>query len=240
MTDAAKLADAMNALPDLGAMAKEKLDPVLEMYYRDDPVLGPFVRHPLVYGSAALPGMLNRALKVKTEYLDQAIRDKQWDRALWVYERPYRLTILRRWVATGMITTDVLRDLLPHAWTDTELPYQFKGAVRYLFTKAGFVTDAPTLWVNALSRSPSLTVWRGDSGRPSPRRGSWSWSLARGMGAWYARRWAKLGATGPRLWRGTITPADAWAYFEGRGEAEIVIDPRLVRDISAEQLGAPE
>lgn len=228
-------------LPDLQAMAAEPLDPALAAYLTEIPALGPFVKHPLVFGSAAMPGFLNRQLQHKRDVLVKALARGDYEQALWLHERPYRLSKLGEWLAEGCFApdTETFGYLLLQAWRDTEFPRQFGPLPLKLFRRAGrFLTDAPHLWAALGER---VDVWRGegDGKRPSAKRGALSWTLARGCAEWYARRFAPKGKPGT-LWHGWINRADAFAYIEARGEAEVVVAPRFVHDLRKERMGAPE
>lgn len=221
--------------PDLQALAAEPLDPELEQWVESNTALGPWCKHPLVFGSTFLPGHLNRQLAYKKQRLAEAIEEKNWSLAMWLHERPYRLRKLHEWWADEEFGVETLRELLPEAWSDAEMPHQHHPIPLALFTATGFLTDAPGVW-GALP--DTLTIYRGDRARPSTKRGSLSWTLARGAAEFFARRFARQ-QDRPRLWRGTISKADALAYFEGRGEAEVVVSPRHVRDLTLHPMGAP-
>lgn len=221
MTDAAML--------DLHALAQEPLDPELLPYVRDDSVLGPFVKHPLVYGSLAVPGFLNRQLAQKRERLEKARDEGDWPVYLWLHERPHRMTALGELYRGEAITVAQLRVLLPDTWSDTELPYQFGALPRLLFQAAGFVTDAPNIWKVL---PDSLIVYRGSTYKPTAR--AISWTLARGMGEWYARRFNRRHG---KLWRGEVEKRHVLGYLEGRGEAEVVVCPRRITGIHIHPMG---
>jgi hypothetical protein len=76
-----------------------------------------------------------------------------------------------------------------------------------------------------LAALPDLVaVYRGVSGGPYP---GWSWTLSQTQAAWFARRWSSI--TGPAyLLTGRVARQRIIAYDNGRGEAEIIVDPRWV------------
>ena len=214
---------------DLQKMAGEPLCEELQDYVVDTSFLGPWIKHPLVQGPLMLPGHANRQLKAKREYLEQAASQGKWHSYIFTYERPYRMEALYNLWSHARLTKEQLRELLQSVWIDTELPHQFGAVPRRLFTAAGFLTDAPSIW----SVLPDvLTIYRGSSYRPTPT--AISWTLARGMGEWYARRFNRRHG---RLWRGEVNKAHAWGYFESRGEAEVVVTPRAVRNIECVTMG---
>jgi hypothetical protein len=62
-----------------------------------------------------------------------------------------------------------------------------------------------------------------------------SWSLDRAKAEWFARRFSILTELGqPQLMVGVIKKKDVLAYFDGREEKEIVVDPAKVRSMKVE------
>ena len=75
-----------------------------------------------------------------------------------------------------------------------------------------------------------LTIYRGCPTPTSARRMSWTLDLERAR--WFAGRQAFFGYTGAGLvYQGTVDSVDALAYFTGREEAEVVVDPKAIRDL---------
>lgn len=65
-----------------------------------------------------------------------------------------------------------------------------------------------------------ITVYRGISGDGKVKKLSWTRSEEKAR--WFAERWNSHG----RVYRAEIRKEDVLAYFGGRGEDEIVLDPR--------------
>jgi len=64
-----------------------------------------------------------------------------------------------------------------------------------------------------------------------------SWSLDRAKAEWFARRFSILTELGqPRLMTGVIKKKDVLAYFDGREEKEIVVDPAKVHSMKVEKV----
>ena len=220
----------------------EKLSPELQAYWVDDSVLGPHIKHPLVYGPAAIPGFLNRQLVEKKKALLRAAELRNWSQWLVLHERPWRMPKLDELVLTHRISRGELRELLIETWMDTELPHQFRRIPLRLFNLAGFITDAQAEWeakvkfVTQVSdvMPVSLTLYRGDSRRP--RRTSISWTTDRQKAIWFARRWK--GVTKPGLlWTAELHDVTkVLGYFEGRGEHEVVVSPVNLHDIRSEEV----
>lgn len=61
-----------------------------------------------------------------------------------------------------------------------------------------------------------------------------SWTIDQSKAEWFARRFAMLTHLGqPRLMEGIVKKKDVLAYFNGRKEKEIVVDPANVRSMKA-------
>jgi hypothetical protein len=64
----------------------------------------------------------------------------------------------------------------------------------------------------------------------------WVWSLNRDKAIWFAKRCAEAKGATPRLATGTVAKPQVIAYFSGRDEDEIVVDPKRVRNVHKEEL----
>jgi hypothetical protein len=220
----------MNAALDLQKMAREPLDPELKAFLTTTRVLGGrFVKHPLVFGPADYPGHLNRQLYAKKDQLKKAEESRAWLSWLYLHERPWRIPQLISLVNKNLISREELRRVLLPMWMDTEFPHQFRVTPLTLFTRAGFLTDAPAVW-DALPST--LTVYRGDSRHP--KWTTLSWTLARGKAEWFARRWASIKKPG-WVWIAQLEKSKALAYIEGRNEAEVVVSPSELKGIKKER-----
>ncbi len=88
-------------------------------------------------------------------------------------------------------------------------------------------------YVSMFEKLPErITVYRGEPDREQSRPFGRSWTLSRWHAAWFARRFAS-GEMAGIVWRGTIAKSKVIALLRGRGEWEIVVDRRHVRDVVA-------
>lgn len=89
----------------------------------------------------------------------------------------------------------------------------------------------------ALAAMPDpIPVHRGFAHRNA--RG-WSWTTDPAKAEWFALRPVHpLGPPGPwpKVRSGLVARADVWAYFAGRDESEIVVDPAQVREVTMRRL----
>lgn len=105
------------------------------------------------------------------------------------------------------------------------------GTFVRLFRRAGYVFDQPAEVAD--SPSSALMVFRGtDCPAPDAVHGM-SWTVDPVVADWYAGRFAdrarrRLGW----VWGATVNPDSVLARFTGYGDAEIVVDPRGLRDVT--------
>lgn len=218
----------MTGLPDMAAMAAETLHPDLAPYLVPNGPLGAMLKHPLVYDMTAgvMPGMANRAYAQKSAALAKAIASDDYLRAIWFYERPYRLPMLWEWWQESRLGLPALRVLLMQVWIDTEFPHQFGATPLRLFKAAGFTTDDPAGWERQ-QRAIPLALYRG-GGRSRRRleRTGLSWTTDLGKAQWFASRFGRRinARTQGVVWRGTLEDASkALGYFTRRNEDEVVV-----------------
>lgn len=83
--------------------------------------------------------------------------------------------------------------------------------------------------------SDELTVYRGFFGR---RAKSLSWTLDRNVALWFANRFKDVFNEPRYLIEGTASKKDVIAYFAGREESEVIIDPEKVKVHRKERIAA--
>ena len=74
-----------------------------------------------------------------------------------------------------------------------------------------------------------ITVYRGIQDIAENLKGM-SWTLSIEKAKWFSERWSKGGKSGG-VYKVTVDKANVLAYFGNRGEQEIVVDPRCLKDI---------
>jgi hypothetical protein len=187
---------------------QEVLLPELAHSLRPSP-FGPMIHHPLLVSFDTEPTRANTLFAHKQGQYDDALAAHNWRHALTFLERAYRLSFLRLWWQSKIISVDILRSELPWVWVDAE-PDDTERRWVVLFraaAKAGRLEDG-----SPLPEGEILTVYRGQS--PNDPRG-------------FARRFNAGGA----ILAGSVGRADVLAYLTGRGEQEIDVDPRKVADV---------
>lgn len=209
---------------DLEMMMNEPLCQELAACLVHDGPLGPFVKHPLVFGSAAVPGHLNRQLEHKKQALITALAKSDWHSYIWLHERPYRLPTLWE-LCQKRVTMKSFHELLIDVWQDTEMPHQFGNLPCKLFKLATqCITDDKPAW-NALP--DILTIYRGGYAHGI------SWTTSKKTADWFARRFYN-----PEhfLWTARIAKHRCFAYITSRGEAEVVVEWKRLNVLSKERV----
>lgn len=226
-----------------------KLHPELQAFVREGP-MGQSLMHPLHYQvfGGIIWKQANATFEYKTKAVKEALERRDIYKVCMLHERPWRLTALETMWKEGTINVHELRETLPHMWTDTENPRQFGRTPLRLFRAAGFVhdrrTDPDDYESPALDNEkvlpelpPILTIYRGTGYGEDP---GLAWSTDKGVASWFARRFREEnpahrlsrvpGVGEPLLLLGTVRKADVLGWFTGRGEHEVVVDPRKVRN----------
>lgn len=217
------------------AFDEDKLDPELNPWV-GEATLGRMLRHPLIY---ALPPIAwrwaNAYYHQKLASLAVALTKREWGKAIGLHERPWRLTRLDEYWTS--IEDPIERNaILLWVWSDTEQPHQFGDVPLRLFTAAradrpSYLTDDDAGDHPLLPAGRALTVFRGTGVRERP---GIAWTLDREKAIWFANRYRD--AEKAVLITGTVRTSDVLAYIVGRGESEIVVDPRKVRHQARERV----
>ncbi len=111
------------AAPDLAALLTQggELDRALERHRKRHPVLGPVLQHPLVYFVPYFPQMAayaNEMLRQKEAALKTAIENKDWVKAVFLHERPWRCDAFSLHAET--MDDKTYWSLLAQIYTDSE------------------------------------------------------------------------------------------------------------------------
>lgn len=177
------------------------------------------IRHPLYYHVVGplLPHQANLNLKYKFEEFKRLWREQRWNSLLFLIERPYRLSYLRRLYERDTITYDEMTELLLYWWTDTELPQSSQDDAIILFQQIGFMTDDQEGWD---AMPDELELWRGVDGKFEMTKDGPAWSTNRKVAEFFARRYEG----GQDLYRIVIQKEEATAWITGRDESEVILD----------------
>jgi len=202
---------------------------------------GPFglgVHHPLVieiFFDPERSGLLNERYRHKVMQRDAALDKKDWETYVFVHERPYRVMALSRAIGLGAYAHRNLHKLVRSAWTDSENIQQNKLAWRYIWRSL----DDPRRVMDANEQTvfqwmpEEITVHRGVRHRTYWPRGM-SWTRDKERAVWFAHRLSTLKQT-PTVLTAKVLKRDVLAYINARGEEEVVVMPRSLREVTADE-----
>jgi hypothetical protein len=196
----------------------EPLHPDLLPFFEEEGVLGAQLRHPLVYQVPFFSnGNANAFYEQKKKGIEEALKEKNYNRFIFLYERPYRLQAF-------MLIADLLSDteywsLLSSVWIDTENQWQhLKDWKKLLGSKRSnrhyMMSEEEDNAVRSLS--DEVVVYRGC--QKGLNENGLSWSLDKSKAEFFANRFGKKGI----ILEKKISKQQIIAVLTGRGEAEVI------------------
>lgn len=187
---------------------EDKLLSVLKPYITVSPHFGRCLKHPLVFQVPIFYSwkLANEEYKAKAALLDKRFKARDYAGALWLYERPYRITTLVEWVTDGWVKDEAFKTLLLEVWQDTEMPGQWpKDYLVRLFRRAGFISDN-----SQIQPTEPVTVYRGVTDKRYRRGLSWTTDLEKAR--WFARRYNDVDTVG-YVYETTVKPRYILAFI---------------------------
>ena len=211
----------------------DKLHPDLKPWVHRGPV-GDMLNHPLVQQMLPLWKPANLMYEEKKVRLAESEKEGNYMQSLWWYERPWRLPRLWAYYRDKQIDSTELHRLLSTMWVDSEHPSQFgKTFLQHLFKTAvaagGLVTDVegdPDEVSKMVLPLTTVTLFRGVSSKRDGRGLSWTKDGQRA--SWFATRLSKTGSG--YVFGCEVEPSGIWGIFEGRGESEVVVNTRKIKN----------
>lgn len=210
----------------------EDLHPDLVPYLSDGRI-GRVLSHPLtvhVMYHEQSNKLINRAYVHKKQAVEKAREAADWERFVFLHERPYRIDALETVLFEEEISEpDRIWPLIAGVWIDSENIWQCLNQWVDIWNSEGhahsvFMEDDEMETFKALP--DTITVWRGVAHRESVE--GMSWTVDKAKAEWFARRFAGGEGRTPLLVEGTVSKRDVLAYFSNRGESEIVAFPEDV------------
>ena len=196
------------------------LHPDLVPYFETDGALGPQLRHPLVYQVPFFTnGSANAFYEQKKKSVEQALKEKNYSRFVYLYERPYRLEVFKR-IANNLTDTQYW-SLLSSVWVDTENQWQYLDTWTELLSanrsSRHYLMDESE--VQLLNSLPEFVkIYRGCV--KGLNEDGLSWTLDKAKAEFFANRFSKEGIILER----EIPKADIIAVLTGRGESEVICE----------------
>jgi len=205
------------------------IDGELEDYVYEDPVFGLSIQHPLFLWFARITpevvDLINASFAKKRASADEALRQKNWGRYIYLHERPYRIDAFED--IMDELTDQEYWSRLSDIWVDSENIGQQPDRWRNLLlsergSRESFMTEDERAEFAALQ--PQFTVYRGYSENDQEEFGM-SWSTDAGVAEWFARRFAR---EDDKIFMEEmeVSKDDVFAYLTRRGEEEIILDMR--------------
>lgn len=219
---------------------------IAELLHRDEPLLpelepylsthksGTFrvLSHPLMVQAPyhpALNAVYNEQYRSMSEDAEAKLARGDYVGWVWRHARPYRVDAFEK-IAAKLSDEDY--------WTAlAELLLDSENLWQWGTPRLRRLLEAPrpgrTDWMMddeeraTLAALPeTVTVYRGYD---RTNKLGWSWTTDRDKAAWFARRFATVRGSRPRIATATVPRANVLAYFRGRGESEVFVDPRDVK-----------
>lgn len=204
---------------------EEPLRPELKKYLERHDTLGHVLRHPLVFGVPYFEQMnavYNRSYEVKSEYLNEKLREKDWFGALALTERPYRFELMMK-IHEKMHDGDYW-EALSWLWIDSENIWQ---------NKAGWIdllrSNRPGSLMNEDEQEEfkqlpeKITIYRGCI--KGLNEEGISWTMDSKVASKFTNRFRKKPEVG-LVKKKVLKKSDVYAYINSRSEREIIILPK--------------
>ena len=148
--------------------------------------------------------------------------------------KPYGLTFLK-YTAQDLSQED-LSNILASAWTRAEAPNMdvnvSKAKLLSLFKQADpTVLMEQDEYVQFKMLDDPVTVYRGVTTHNAKNVKALSWTLSREAAEWFANRFGEKGT----VYEAQIDKKHIYAYFSGRNESEVIVDPSYLTNITEVQ-----
>ena len=216
-------------------LSGDKLHPDLRKSLIDGG-LGKALRHPLVsfpIYSDELASYANESYAAKKVRLVEADSRKDFNRAVFLHERPWRLQAYAE--RAHLMSAREKGNLIGEVWADSEHPHINLRVWRMLWREPDVALHAmgnkELMAFDALKQKAEaggLTLWRGTGKSLAAGRGL-SWTTDRKMAEWFAAREGR--ASSSSVWQVKPPPDRMLAFLDGRGEDEVILDTRGLRGI---------
>ena len=155
----------------------------------------------------------------------EAVRRRDWGRALGSLSSSFALPMLAAWWRAGCLTVEELRTVLPSAWSRAE-PNDASPKWLQLWREAagsgGRIEEEP------LPAGGPLTVYRGEAKEPRRKTRGIAWTLSRDVAIRFALRLPWSDGSGVVL--EGLVPRDAvLGYITDRNEQEVIVQTKYLK-----------
>lgn len=239
-TDLKKLKVLSHALVELDIEPTKVSPLVVKHPFTDSGIVGLREKN----GSLKTVNLLDEpdALRRWTEFRHQEINEAETAyELLLMITKPYKLAFLK--YAASDLSEQDLALFLSHAWTITESPNSDPNLSKRELLSMFRAVDPKLLMAEeeyALFQELDdvVTVYRGVTPYNAENVKALSWTLDRETAEWFAHRYGEQGT----VYEAQIEKEHICAVFLGRNEAEVILDPKHLMELSqhSEQTGGFE
>lgn len=212
---------------------KEELHDDLKPWVDNDGPFGPMLKHPLVqeiFLDHQRCARVNVAYASKLEAVAKARERKDWNRYIFLRERPYRAEILHD--IADHLSGPEYWELVGNVWVDSENCYQYMDEWHDLLTAdptgREFMSSEDVRCVFTLTPEqggllPETKIYRGFS--HDEALSGFSWTLDRARAKWFAHRSVWRRGNTAKVASATVAREHVIAYITSRDEQELVLLP---------------
>lgn len=149
--------------------------------------------------------------------------------------KPYGLTFLK--YARPFLSKSDFSKILCNAWMRSENPNMDPNLTKTELLKMFRSADPATLMTDKERKclkelDDEVTVYRGITDYNAKNVKALSWTLNRGTAKWFATRFGQEG----KVYEAQIEKKHILALFLGRGEDEVIVDPKYLQELKQESL----
>lgn len=211
---------------------EEPLKKTLSPYLEFGGFMGSILKHPLYVGycDPERAALAHFSVEQRQNEIERLISKKKWYQAVFMHETAFLFDTFRQYI--DQFDDKSYWQILSAVWTQQEQLWQNRRLYLQLFQsprpqRQFLMTAAERRKLEGMP--DEFPVYRGFIGK---RGRGLSWTIDQSKAEWFARRFAMLTHLGqPRLMKGIVKKKDVLAYFNGRKEKEIVVDPANVRSL---------
>jgi hypothetical protein len=196
-------------------------------YVFPDETFGQVIHHPLVIWFMPLNSMtvdmVNTQYEQKRKAVEEALDKCEYERYIWLHERPYRLQAFISLVESNAEIADAdYWKIIGDIWTDTENAYANLNEWEELFgsnrsERNNMMNKEEIAELNSMPET--LTIYRGCL--HGLNEDGVSWTTDRDRAEWFANRFGSKGLE-PCVLQQEIRKDEVIAYFTRRGESEVL------------------
>ena len=152
--------------------------------------------------------------------------------------KPYALTFLK--FAMPHLSREDMSQILASAWTRSEAPHQDVTVTVNQLLRMFKQADPTCLmeqdeYIQFKTLDDTVTVYRGVTPHNAKSVKALSWSLNQETAEWFAHRFGENGM----VYEAQIDKKHIYAYFSGRNESEVIVDPSYLTNITEVQDMSP-